>query len=134
MEDFKIKPIGSNEVGEQPGYDRSSLKGYKAEQQIKRIISSHSQEVIDVLIEAHNIPETIRISALSTKERTKMNRTLRSTENERYEYFTSIELLKDSVTSLPAKDCIRIIEEWEQNSSIPVLVKAIVDICPIVVS
>lgn len=113
MEKALVFKTPGNLIGENMNYDRSALSGYKAEGQIKRLLSQNNDKVTDYLSEVHKIPDTIKVKKDETDSE-RMKR-LKYELPEPYEHFTSIELLKDNVVSLNSRACIKAVRIYEKE-------------------
>lgn len=132
MTDFQhetIKPPYA-EIGENLGYDRNALVGYKVEKQIKRILRSDIDRVSAHLLSNHKIPESVKFPIYEEPEAV-AKRTLYNLPKP-YEYFTSIELMQDKVTEISSKTCLKALKIFEKDG-LEAMIDYILKVSPIVI-
>lgn len=95
-----IRPVSSAEVGDISKYDKSSLSGYKAESELKRIFTINSVLVEQYLVSKFKIPTTIKVRIEGSSD---------------YDEFTIQEMLRSRVTDFDAKTCIKLYNIYHEK-------------------
>jgi hypothetical protein len=127
----KTLKVSTSEIGENFGYDRNSLKGFKAEKTIKRILSENVDAVSEHLFTKHKINHDVQVRLF--EEDNEREKRLKYQLPEPYEYFTSVELLKDNVTDLSSRFCLEAIDIHNKEGILK-MVDYLVEKAPIAVT
>jgi hypothetical protein len=101
-----LKAASNAQVGENAGFDKSSLKAYVCESKLKRVIAMNHVEVLGYLEERFKISNPIRIRMDAPKD---------DVNKFTYEEFDVIETVKSKLTSLNSKKCLQLWNIYEEK-------------------
>lgn len=114
-----IRVVSSAEIGENPNFDRSALKGYKCESALRRIIRQNEVEVKTYLLSKYGISPIIKIK-IENPDKTGPG----------YEDFDVIELIGLKIIDFSSKNCMKLKEIYD-NKGLQSLIHAIHFMSPI---
>lgn len=101
-----LKVASKAEVGDNSGFDRSSLKAYVCESKLKRIIKENRNDVLEYVQSKFNISNPIKIR-LDKSEELISDRT--------HEEYDVIDSITAKITSMNTKNSLKLWEIYEEK-------------------
>lgn len=102
-----LKVASNAEVGDNKGYDKSSLKAYVCESKLKRVVVLNREVVLEYLRSKFGIINPIRIRLDKSEEG--------------HENYDVIDSIKAKLTSMNSKNSLKLWDIYEEKGLIPLL-------------
>lgn len=130
MEEVSIRTfrIEGNDIGDQLGFDRRAMTGYKCEKQLARHFEKNRAYIVSYLSENHSVPEIIKVKKFEFPEDRKVR--LRLKLPTVYDEFHIVDLLKSQLIEFTSKRCIKLCRIYHEEGLDKVLDR-IMQISPI---
>lgn len=114
MEEVSIRTfrITGNDIGDQLGFDRNSMTGYKCEKQLARVFEQNRERITQYLLESQNVPTIVKVKQFEFPEdrRTRLRLKLPTP----YDEFHIVDLLKSQLIEFTSRRCIKLCKIYHE--------------------